>query len=772
MNIPRIVGAWLSLGVASGAHAVGTEAWKIQTAADFRAGKLERVIVSSEGEVTLGRRVSRAAVEGQQVWSLARDASGTIYAGTGPKGRVYSVKADAAGVPKAALVFETEELVITSMVIDTNGVLYAGTIPNGRVFKLEPQQTKPTELAKLDAKYVWGLALGDGGKLYAATGPKGALFEIDTKRGEKRVLYQSKEKNLWSITRAPDGHLLVGSAPKALLFKVAPATGQATVLYDFEGDEVRALAVHKGAVYAAVNASTLKPMGLSLPMPMMRKPSTPGATGANAPTPHPAPGGAATMGLLKPQKPPTSMGGLAPTGDGAIYRLSGAGRVEQLFKMPRGSFTAVGVDGDGNVYAGGGSEARVYRISPAREVSVVHDFEEKQVLALDVRATGAVVAGTGNGAAVYVGDERQAERGTFFSRVFDARFPTRWGSVSWRASGKVTLQSRSGHTDQPDDTWSPWTALTGGPDGPAKVQSPRARYVQLRVDFGDDPKAILRGLTAYYLQQNQRARLTQLSVDDGTGMTPPSMPGPFPTIPRKPPRPSALSMFSALRGAMSAMPMPGAMPFPPRMGASQPGTTGSPPISAPMTPSRIPVHQTVRRISWAVDNPDGDELVYWVWVREQSSSTWILLNPKEPLTGTQFMWNTESFPDGHYVVKVKVSDERANPLPLALTHERTSPPVLVDNRKPEIVGLAIDDKTLEVKAVARDSYSPIRRAQYSIDGGEWSVLHPEDDLYDDKEERLRFTIQPRPLPGAHTLTVRAYDSDGNVGSASIVFLVP
>jgi hypothetical protein len=119
-----------------------------------------------------------------------------------------------------------------------------------------------------------------------------------------------------------------------------------------------------------------------------------------------------------------------------------------------------------------------------------------------------------------------------------------------------------------------------------------------------------------------------------------------------------------------------------------------------------------------------------------------------------------------------VSDERANPLPLALTHERTSPPVLVDNRKPEIVGLAIDDKTLEAKAVARDSYSPIRRAQYSIDGGEWSVLHPEDALYDDKEERLRFTIQPRPLPGAHTLTVRAYDSDGNVGSASIVFVVP
>jgi hypothetical protein len=198
----------------------------------------------------------------------------------------------------------------------------------------------------------------------------------------------------------------------------------------------------------------------------------------------------------------------------------------------------------------------------------------------------------------------------------------------------------------------------------------------------------------------------------------------------------------------------------------------APPVTAPTAPSAAPVHHTQRRISWKVENPDGDALSAWVWVREQSSPTWILLNQKEPVRGTMYSWNTESFPDGHYVVKVKVSDERANPASLALTHERTSAPILVDNRKPEVVGLVVDPKSLEARAVARDSFSPIRRVEYRVDGGEWSVVHPEDELYDEREEKVRFTLTEKPMPGAHTLTVRAYDSDGNIGSSSVVFTVP
>src|SRR4051812_33497561 len=83
--------AWALLPAA--AFAVSTETWKLQSAADFRAGKLERVVVSSEGEVSLGRQVTRAAVKDESlIWSLARDASGALYVGGGPKGRVYRVK--------------------------------------------------------------------------------------------------------------------------------------------------------------------------------------------------------------------------------------------------------------------------------------------------------------------------------------------------------------------------------------------------------------------------------------------------------------------------------------------------------------------------------------------------------------------------------------------------------------------------------------------------------------------------------------------------------
>ena len=57
-------------------------------------------------------------------------------------------------------------------------------------------------------------------------------------------------------------------------------------------------------------------------------------------------------------------------------------------------------------------------------------------------------------------------------------------------------------------------------------------------------------------------------------------------------------------------------------------------------------------------------------------------------------WNTEAIPDGNYLVRVVASDERSNPREDALDAELVSPPYLVDNRRPEVVGLAVDGQTV------------------------------------------------------------------------------
>src|SRR5439155_10978948 len=74
-------------------------------------------------------------------------------------------------------------------------------------------------------------------------------------------------------------------------------------------------------------------------------------------------------------------------------------------------------------------------------------------------------------------------RGELISPVLDARRISRFGRVRVRAgssAGGSQVLTRSGNTDPPDTTWSPWT---GGavPEEGLGVGSPPARYLQWKL---------------------------------------------------------------------------------------------------------------------------------------------------------------------------------------------------------------------------------------------------------------------------------------------------
>ena len=145
---------------------------------------------------------------------------------------------------------------------------------------------------------------------------------------------------------------------------------------------------------------------------------------------------------------------------------------------------------------------------------------------------------------------------------------------------------------------------------------------------------------------------------------------------------------------------------------------------------------------WKVENPDGDELDYRLAFREQNEAVWRPLGGPDPLTRTDFDWNTDGLPDGNYVVRVTASDERAEPRDRVLTDSLESAPILVDNRKPEVVGLAA--KYPFVSGRARDDQSPLGSLEYAVDGGEWQMLSPADGICDDLVEA--FTLKLPALP--------------------------
>src|SRR5207302_283383 len=149
----------------------------------------------------------------------------------------------------------------------------------------------------------------------------------------------------------------------------AGSGGSATVsaLHDFEGDELRAVTRRGNTLYVAVNefqrSGTVVPSSSGGPL---------APRGTKMVTPPPSTSSTATPATSTRDR----------KGRGAVYRVDPDGRVEQLHALADGYFTALHVDGDGNVWAAAGSNGRVYLIRPDRTVITAFDLPERQVLTL------------------------------------------------------------------------------------------------------------------------------------------------------------------------------------------------------------------------------------------------------------------------------------------------------------------------------------------------------------------------------------------------------
>jgi outer membrane protein assembly factor BamB len=669
--------------------AVSTRTWRLTTYKDLEEGEANGVLLSSLGEATSGYGATRVEIGESVVYTSVTAPDGTVYLGTGDAGNIYAYKNG-----KARKLAHLDGVLVTSLAVSGN-TLWAGALPNARIFAIDTRDGKSRELAKLDADHVWALVTDGKGTLYAGTGPAGKLFAVDGASGKNRVLYDTGEKHLLSLERGDDGAIYAGSADQAILFKITPeGTGaKLRALHDFEGDEVRAIARRGNTLYVAVNefqkSTPATPPSTSSAAGRGTKIVLPSGPGSSTPTPPPTPG--------RDRK-----------GKGAIYRVDADGRVEQLHALSDGYFTSIYVDGDGNVFAASGSNGRVYLIRPDRTVITAFDLPERQVLTLAFNGPERVL-GTGDAGAIYRITSEPPKDANYLTRVFDAQFPARWGNVRWSGQGNLTVQTRSGNTSKPDRTWSAWQAPPkverSGDAFVGHVPSPEARYLQARVSFGG-AKATLRDLSIYYLPQNQRQRVTEITISD--------------------------------EGRRTAA-------------------------------SRAKPRSPVVKVKWRVDNPDDDDLIYRLWFREENESNWKPLGGPEPLTKTEFDWNTEPIPDGNYVVKVVASDERANPREDALEHALTSSPFLVDNRKPELNDVKVVGNVFTGRA--RDSFSAISELAYSIDGGDWQPFAPRDGIFDDPAEDFSVKLPGNLAPGAHSLAVRAVDAADNVGAVQTTFRV-
>ena len=160
---------------------------------------------------------------------------------------------------------------------------------------------------------------------------------------------------------------------------------------------------------------------------------------------------------------------------------------------------------------------------------------------------------------------------------------------------------------------------------------------------------------------------------------------------------------------------------------------------------------------------------YRLRYREESQSVWReILRDSETLTATEYQWNTSAVPDGYYVVAVEASDELSNPDGLTLRSSSESEPMLVDNHPPSVSALTFGGG--RVRGTATDAMGPVARLEAAIDGGEWRVIFPDDDLLDTREESFAIDVSAL-APGSHIVAVRAIDGGGNQAASEITVTV-
>jgi hypothetical protein len=715
-------------------RAVSTAYFEVDAFDQFNRGEPVEAVISSRGEVRPGAALERTPVGVEGIWDVLVSSSGTLFLGTGNKGQLWRMEKG-----KPVLDYETKKLMITALAEDRQGNLYFAAIPKAVIFRRTPNG-QVTEWAKPGAEYVWTLLYDPGRGLLAGTGPDGKVLVIGSD-GKVKTLVETGAEHVLSLARDPEGIVYGTTSGKGFLFSITPKS-KFRIEESFEEGEVkRVVPIQDGSgEWLAVGVNQTRGRGgpSGLPSLLKKMPSPPSDKGGG-PEEGEIRGNGDGEGKEKEEGAgiPALKDIMAARGPGKIsgtvyaVRLGKGKRV--LLPLSGAAVTDLVADDSGAVFAATDQEGKVYRIEPAEAVYAVEfDLKAEQTLALALEGGKLRWIGSGMPGGLARVTDRLSAKAEYYSEVFDASFPARWGKFTERGEGKTKIETRSGNTEEPDGGWSEWQALS---EKNELVASPPARYLQVRASWPGQSQAALQVFNLAYAVANQPHYVAQVDV------------GSAPERPSEKPLLSRPSLMDQDKGKE---------PSPPDRERS----------------SRSPSGPSIRiQIRWKMDNPDGDPLLFKLSYQPEGFKKWIPIQTDKDITRPRFEWDTESIPDGYYRIKVWASDEQANPPDQVTVAEKESKPFLVDNTRPEVIGLKLGAKNL-ISGTAKDRTSPITRIEYSLDGRDWVPVAPADGIFDELEENFEFALPAGTPSGPHTLAVRAYDKAENPGVNQITFTLP
>jgi len=439
-------------------------------------------------------------------------------------------------------------------------------------------------------------------------------------------------------------------------------------------------------------------------------------------------------------------GGVTVSGGSDVYRIRPDGYPEKVWSHAHDIVYSTGFDAAGKPLIGTGNKGCIYRVDSDALYTALVNAAPTQVTALLAGENGKLYAATGNVGKVYeIGPGLEPE-GSIESDVFDAGMFSRWGRLSFKGSapaGRIAIEARSGNLDRPQENWSRWSDAITVEEG-ARVTSPPARFIQWRATLtmdannksGRSPE--LDAVELAYLPRNVAPRVSEIEI------TPPNYKFPAPVNPVT--APQSLNL--------------------PPLGKAASHTASGSTLDTSSTPA-LQYSKGAIGARWMAGDDNGDSLIYTVEIRGAAETEWKLL--KDKVKEKDISWDSTAFPDGEYRLRVTASDLPGNTKEDALTGRLESGVFVIDNTPPRISGLAGARNTnrIEVHWHAADALSVVTKAEYSVDGGEWTLVDPVTKLSDSRELDYALTLSDV-TPGEHTIALRVQDEFENQAAEKVV----
>lgn len=679
--------------------------WSVNSRADVLKGDARGVSIDHNGEITLAPRLTEVfKTEQPYIWSSAIDSGGNVYLGTGGDGKVFKV--DASG--KNSLFADLAELNVSAMAIGKSGEIFAATSPDGKVYRLD-SSGKAEVYFDPKAKYIWSLAvLPDG--LAVGTGDAGKIYKVKSANAspDTSLLFDTSESHIITLAADRQGNLYAGTDSNGIVMKFG-SDGKPFGLLDSSLREIHEIAIGPdGSVYALALAASV-----SVPKPEAEAAAaaTPESKTVSVEKPNPA----------VPETPAKSRYDLSAA-KSAVYRVLPDGSVDVIWASPTVvGFSLYAHQSGSGVLVGTSDKGRIYNVSNSGSETLVLQTDANQISTIRTDGKSLIATSSNQGSLFKFGPESVAE-GNYDSAVLDAKGTATWGRIWFRSAGNVAIQTRSGNTEKPDETWSGWSAAIADQKG-VQVTSPKARYFQWRAVLKPSA-ATLNEVNLAFVARNIAPEILSIQIlptNVGLAANPPIQIDP--NI---------------------------------ELAGMSPAEFGIPVVAVP--PRKV-YQRGATSLQWTAEDRNGDRLVYDVMYREVGETEF---KPLRTAIGENFIAiDGQSLADGRYVFKIVAKDSPSNPAPTALAGEMTTERIDIDNTPPTVTPGNVGGS--RVTFTANDKASYLVRAEYSINGGDWKPVYADDGISDSPTET--YTIDVGTASGEQIVTLRVFDLNRNSGNA-------